>query len=71
PLWSLWRSEINPQSDAISQSFLWNFYRHDRSPAAKNYSFFFGLFQYQSDRHEKNVRLFYIPVIKVKSTTHP
>ncbi|HLX94457.1 MAG TPA: hypothetical protein VKU37_01800 [Verrucomicrobiae bacterium] len=67
PLWSLWRSENNPQTGTASQSLLWNFYRHETAPAAKKSSLIFGLFQYQSDVGGKSVRLFYIPVIKTKS----
>jgi len=70
PLWSLWRSENNPQSGATSQSLLWNFYRHDAAPASKKFSFIFGLFQYQSGREGKCVRLFYLPVVKTKSAVH-
>jgi hypothetical protein len=64
PLWSLWRSENNPQSGAGSQSLLWNFYRRDTTPASKKCSLLFGLFQYQSDGANKEFRLFYIPVFK-------
>ena len=32
PLWSLWRSENNPQTGATSQSLLWNLYRHETTP---------------------------------------
>ncbi|MGB7769029.1 MAG: hypothetical protein WBN22_09295 [Verrucomicrobiia bacterium] len=70
PLWSLWRAESNPQSGAVSRSLLWNFYRQDRSPGVKNVSFVFGLFQYQSNREGKCVRLFYIPVVKTQSAIH-
>jgi hypothetical protein len=68
PLWSVWVSERNPKSGAASQSLLWNFYRRDTTPASKQISFIFGLFQYQSNREGKNVRLFYLPVVKTKST---
>jgi hypothetical protein len=71
PLWSVWRSECNPQSGATSRSLLWNFYRYDTAPAAKNYSIIFGLFQYQSNREGKCVRLFYVPVVKTKSAVNP
>jgi hypothetical protein len=71
PLWSLWRSEKNPQTGAASQSLLWNFYRHETAPAAKECSLCFGLFQYQSSVGGQKVRLFYIPVIKTKSTIRP
>ena len=70
PLWSVWRSESNPQSGATSQSLLWNFYRYDTAPAAKNCSLIFGLFQYQSNREGKCVRLFYVPVVKTRSTVN-
>lgn len=32
PLWSLWRSESNPQTGAKFHSFLWNLYRHEVVP---------------------------------------
>jgi hypothetical protein len=67
PLWSLWVSENNPKTGASSQSFLWNLYRHESTPASKKCSLLFGLFQYQSDTEMKRLRLFYIPVFK----THP
>jgi hypothetical protein len=64
PLWSVWRSENNPQAGASSQSLLWNLYRWDTAPASKKCSLLFGLFQYQSDSKMKKVRLFYIPVLQ-------
>ena len=64
PLWSLWRSENNPQAGATSQSLLWNLYRRDTAPASKKCSLLFGLFQYQSDSEMKKMRLFYVPVLK-------
>lgn len=69
PLWSVWRSEKNPQSGKASQSLLWNLYRRDRSPKVNDFSLLFGLFRYQSNPEGKSVRLFYIPVIKAKSTS--
>jgi hypothetical protein len=62
PLWSLWRSENNSKAGASSQSLLWNFYRDDTTPAAKNCSLLFGLFQYQSSAEIKEMRIFYLPV---------
>jgi hypothetical protein len=62
PLWSIWRSEKNPRAGATSQSLLWNLYRRDVTPTSKHSSFFFGLFQSQSDANGKGVRLFYIPM---------
>ncbi len=67
PLWSIWIMENNPQTGASSQSFLWNLYRHESTPASRKCSLLFGLFQYQSDSEAKRVRLFYIPVFK----SHP
>jgi len=61
PLWSLWRSEANPQTGATSQSLLWNLYRRESSPQSKKCSLLFGLFQYQSNAERTRVRLFYIP----------
>jgi hypothetical protein len=63
PLWSIWRQENNSVTGARSQSFLWNFCRHDASPDAKKTSFFFGLYQDESTRDTKIVRVFYIPVV--------
>jgi hypothetical protein len=61
PLWSIWRAEKNPKTDASSQSLLWNFYRRDITGASKKCSLLFGLFQYQSAPEGKSWRLFYIP----------
>ena len=65
PLWSVWRWEKNPSTGADSESFLWNFYRRDASPGQKKISFFFGLYQHQSNQNQgtEKVRLFYIPII--------
>ena len=68
PLWSVWRSENNPATDANSQSLLWNLYRRDASPNAKKISCLFGLYQYQTTSETKVLRLFYIPVVKHHST---
>ena len=62
PLWSVWRSQKNPNTGANSQSFLWNFYRRDATPDSKKISFFFGFYQYQSDMDTQKWRLFYIPI---------
>jgi len=64
PLWSLWVSEINPQTGASSQSLLWNLYRRETAPGTRKCSLLFGLFQYQSGVEMKSLRLFYIPVFK-------
>jgi hypothetical protein len=69
PLWSLWRWEHNAKSGATSQSLLWNLYRRDTTPGTKKCSLLFGLFQYQSDRENKRLRLFYIPVMKTHQST--
>jgi len=64
PLWSIWISENNLQTDAHSQSLFWNLYRHESAPGSKKCSLLFGLFQYQSVAEMKKLRLFYIPVFK-------
>ncbi|HEX3625077.1 MAG TPA: hypothetical protein VH280_06615 [Verrucomicrobiae bacterium] len=64
PLWSVWRSEKNPTTEANSQSLLWNLYRRDASPGRKKISCMFGLYQYESNPEGKKLRLFYIPVRK-------
>lgn len=61
PLWSLWRSESNPNTEARSQSLFWNLYRRESSPETRKCSLLFGLFQYQSNAERSRVRLFYIP----------
>jgi hypothetical protein len=47
PLWSLWRSEKNARSGAVSQSVLWNLYRHEQAGTSRKTSLLFGLIQYQ------------------------
>ncbi|HVU07491.1 MAG TPA: hypothetical protein VHG89_02990 [Verrucomicrobiae bacterium] len=69
PLWSLWRSENNPQTGVHSQSLLWNLYRRDTTPTSKKCSLLLGLFRYQSDAEMKRLRLFYIPVFKSHKQT--
>ncbi len=73
PLWSIWRSEKNPRTSGRSQSLLWNLYRHDATPEAKKYSLLFGFFQYQSNKTGRQLRLFYIPVMKTarRAAEHP
>jgi hypothetical protein len=64
PMWSLWRAEKNPRTGAASQSLLWNLYRHETAPSSKKCSLLFGLFQYQSSSEGRQMRLFYLPVMK-------
>ncbi|HWH68918.1 MAG TPA: hypothetical protein VNT26_06005, partial [Candidatus Sulfotelmatobacter sp.] len=59
PVWSLWRAESNPTTQAASQSLLWNLYRRETAPAHKKVSLLFGLFQYEKNPAGKGVRLFY------------
>ncbi len=66
PLWSLWRSEHNAVTGASSGSFLWNLYRREAAPGSRKASFLFGLFQYQSGKEGRHVRLFHIPLGKAK-----
>lgn len=70
-LWALWRTEHNTQTEAQSQSLLWNLYRREVSPEARKCSLLFGLFQYQSDSDAKRLRLLYIPVAKFKPANKP
>jgi hypothetical protein len=62
PLWSLWRSEHNPKTQASSQSLLWNLYRHETRGEARKCSLLFGLFQYQSGAGGTGLRMLYIPI---------
>jgi hypothetical protein len=71
PLWSLWRAENNPGTGAASRSLLWNFYRYDTAPGTKKCSLFFGLFQYHSNAESKQLRLFYIPLVKMHQPAGP
>ena len=64
PFWSLWRAEKNPTTGTTSQSLLWNLYRRETTPASKNVSLLFGLFQYQSNLSGTQTRWFYLPVKK-------
>ena len=64
PVWSLWRSERNPQAGAASQSVLWNLYRHETRPDSSRVSFLFGLFQFRKDAEGRHWRIFYIPLGK-------
>lgn len=61
-IWSLWRAEHNPQTEASSQSLLWNLYRREKAPESKKVSLLFGLFQYESSSAGKKTRLFYVPI---------
>lgn len=69
PLWSLWRSENNPVTEASSKSVLWNLYRQDRTAETRKDSLLFGLFQYQSGPDGRRVRLFYLPSFGSKKTS--
>jgi hypothetical protein len=59
PLWSIWRSEKNPQTGARSQSLLWNLWRRETSPDFEKSSLFFGLVQYQSDASGRHWKWFH------------
>ena len=63
-LWSLWRCEKNHKTGAASQSLLWNLYRRDVTPQSKNFSLFFGLFQYQSGPEGRRWRICHVTVEK-------
>jgi hypothetical protein len=59
PLWSFWRAEYNPQDGHRSASLLWNLYRRESTPARRNSSLLFGLFQYKQEDGSKQLRCFY------------
>jgi hypothetical protein len=61
PVWSLWRSEENPKTQATSQSLLWNLYRRETAPGRKKCSLLFGSFQYESGPDGRRGRVAYIP----------
>jgi hypothetical protein len=67
-LWSIWRSEKDPNPRRASHSLLWNLYRHQTTSDSKRTSYLFGLYQSKSDTTGNSVRLFYIPIIKPKSS---
>lgn len=69
PLWSVWRSERNRRTGSSSQSLLWNLYRRDAIPEAQTHSAMFGLFQYDTSRAGKRLRLFYIPLSGRRGTS--
>ncbi len=60
PLWSIWRAEKNPITQASSQSLFWNLYRRNVSATTKKCSLLFGLFQYESAPEGKRWRLVYV-----------
>jgi hypothetical protein len=62
PLYSLWRSEKNPKTGAASQSLLWNLYRRQTTPNSRVVSAVFGLYQRETGKAGKRLRLFYIPL---------
>jgi hypothetical protein len=61
-VWSLWRSEQNPNTGAASTSVLWNLYRSDRAAGVKKVSFLFGLIQVESSPEHRRWRWFHLPV---------
>ena len=71
PLWSLWRSEKNPNTGASSQSLLWNLYRRDKTPETKKCSLLFGLFKYECGPDGKRWRVCYIPFGRKKESPAP
>ncbi|MBK9138913.1 MAG: hypothetical protein IPM17_09150 [Verrucomicrobia bacterium] len=61
PLWSVWRSEKNPQTGAASHSLLWNLYRHESAAAAKKCSLLFGLVRYETGSAGSRWRVAFVP----------
>ena len=62
PLWSVWRSQYNATNHAASESFLWNLYRHDRTPDLTRWSLLWGLFQGRQTKDQETLRVFFIPI---------
>jgi len=67
PLWSVWRSEKNGKTGAASDSFLWNFYRHDTATNSENVSLLFGMFQYKKSPEGNKGRFLFIPFSSKKA----
>jgi hypothetical protein len=63
-LWSVWRCEKNHKTGASSQSLLWNLYRREETPQSKNFSLFFGLYQYESGAEGRRWRVCHMTVKK-------
>lgn len=61
PLWAIWRSEYNPESQKSSQSFLWNLARWEKTRENRRGSFLFGLVRYRTTPDGARWRLFYLP----------
>jgi len=61
PVYSLWVSERDPKTDAVSQKCLWNLYRRDTTPHEKRVSILFGLLQYHSKPEGDKWRICFIP----------
>jgi hypothetical protein len=71
PLYSVWRSERNPKTQARSQSLLWNLYRHDSTPQLERTALLFGLFQHRKTPKEDVLRVFFIPFKSQSHGTQP
>lgn len=59
PVWSLWRSEKNPNTGTSSQSLLWNLWRRETSPGHEKSSLLFGLVQYETDASGRRWKWFH------------
>ena len=71
PLWSIWRDEHNPRTQASSKSLLWNLYRFEKTPAVTKNSLLFGLFQYEKAAEARFWRFFYVPFGKRPAEAAP
>jgi hypothetical protein len=61
PLWSVYRSERNPNRGMASQSLLWNLWRRDTTTNAVTTSGLFGAIRSRSDQSGRQWRFFWRP----------
>jgi hypothetical protein len=61
PVWSILRVEKNALTGASSESFLWNFYRHETAGTDRQGSMLFGLVQWHVSPEGRKARWFYLP----------
>lgn len=60
-LWSIYRSESNPETGKKRQSFLWNLFHRQSDADSKRWSFLFGLLGREKDADGTRWRVLYIP----------
>ena len=60
PLFALWHSEENIATGRSSRSFLFNFYRGERTPKSRKCSLLFGLVRYKKNEEGREWRLLWL-----------